>query len=165
MHKLLTLTVIFLAFKANAAPASQESVESLFTVMKTESMMESMYETVEHVMRDGMKQSVQGKQVTPEQQRFFDSVPVKFVAVMRQEFGWQKLKPLYVQLYSETFEQNEVDGLVAFYTSPAGQAFVNKMPAVMQKSLALTQSLMQSLMPKMTSAINDAMAEAKLPRQ
>jgi uncharacterized protein len=165
MRKFLTLAAIFVAFQAYAVPASQESVENLLTVMKTESMMESMYGSVEQMMRQGMKQSVQGKPLTAEQQRFFDSVPTKFVAVMRQEFNWEKIKSMYVQLYRDTFEQNEVDDLITFYASPAGQAFVNKMPVVMQKSLALTQSLMQSLMPKMTAAINDAMAEPKLSKQ
>ena len=73
------------------------------------------------------------------------------------------MKPLYVQLYRDTFEQEEVDGLLAFYASPTGQAFVNKMPMVMQKSMALSQSLMQSIIPKMTAAMKDAMAEAKVP--
>ena len=67
-----------------------------------------------------------------------------------------------MQLYRDTFEQEEVDGLLVFYASPAGQAYVNKMPVVMQKSMALSQSLMQSIIPKMTAAMQDAIAEAKI---
>ena len=77
--------------------------------------------------------------------------------------SWQRMKPLYVQLYQDTFEQDEVDGLLAFYTSPTGQAFLNKMPVVMQKSMALSQSLMQSALPKMTAAMKEALSEAKIP--
>ncbi len=164
MRKLLILAVAFITFSAHASPASQESVESLFAVMKTESMMDSIYGSMEQMMRQGMKQAVQGNTLSPEQQRIFDAVPAKFVTVMREEFNWGKMRPLYVQLYRDTFEQEEVDGLLAFYTSPTGQAFVNKMPVVMQKSIGLSQSLMQSLIPKMTAAINDAVAEAKLSK-
>jgi hypothetical protein len=45
--------------------------------------------------------------------------------------------------------------------SHAGQAVVNKMPAVLQKSVAISQSLMASFIPKMRAAIDEAMAEAK----
>jgi hypothetical protein len=83
---------------------------------------------------------------------------------MKQELSWQKLKPLYVQIYRESFEQEEVDGLVAFYASPAGKAMLDKMPTVMQKSMAITQPLMQSLIPKMKSAMEEAMSEARLSK-
>lgn len=59
----------------------------------------------------------------------------------------------------------EIDGLIAFYASPAGQAFINKMPVVLQKSMAISQSLMQSLMPKMSAAMKEAMTEAKIQKQ
>ena len=113
-------------------------------------------------MRQGMKDSLQGKPVSAEQQRVLDTVPQKFMAVMREEFNWSKMKPMYIQLYSETFEQDEIDGLLAFYKSPVGQAFVTKMPVVMNKSMVIAQSQMQSLIPKMKEAIDSAMAEAKV---
>ena len=165
MRKLLTFAALLAALNASAAPASQESVENLLAATKVESMMDSMYVGMEQMMRQGMNQAAQGKPLSAEQQRIFDAVPTKFVAVMREELNWEKMKPLYVQLYRDTFEQDEIDGLVAFYTSPAGKAFVNKMPLVMQKSLALSQSLMQSLIPKMKAAMKDAMAEAKVSNE
>jgi uncharacterized protein len=165
MLKLVTLAALFVAMNAHAAPASQESVEKLLIDMKTESTLESVFGGMEQSMRQSMMQSTQGQPITPEQQHYFDALPPKFLAIMREEMNWGKLKPMYVQLYRETFEQNEVDDLLVFYASPAGKAFVNKMPVVMQKSLAISQSLMQSSMPKMMAAIKDAMAEAKVSVQ
>jgi hypothetical protein len=109
-----------------------------------------------------MQQAAQGKTLTAEQQRIFDAVPARFVAVMRAEFGWAKMKPMYVQLYRDTFEQEEIDGLIAFYRSPVGQAFTSKMPLIMQKSMALTQAQMQTFIPKMKAAMEGAIAEAKV---
>jgi len=83
-------------------------------------------------------------------------------AAMREELNWEKLKPMHVQLYRDTFEQEEIDGLLAFYRSPVGQAFVNKMPLVMQKAMAMGQSQMQAVIPKMKTAIESAIAEAKV---
>jgi uncharacterized protein len=162
MLKLLTLAALFFSLNTHAAPASQESVENLLAATKTESMMDSMYGSMEQMMRQGLKQSTAGQPVTAEQQRYFDALPAKFVAVMRDEMNWQKMKPMYVQIYRDSFDQNEIDGLLAFDTSPAGQAFINKVPMVMQKSMAVSQSMIQSFVPKMTKAIQDAMAEAKV---
>jgi hypothetical protein len=162
MRKLLLLLSLLASLNAQAAPASEESVEKLLDASRAESLINSLYSSMEDVMRNAMTQATQGKSLSAEQQRVLDAVPAKFVAVMMQEMSWQKLKPLYVQIYRETFEQEEIDGLVAFYASPAGKAMLDKMPAVMQKSMALTQPLMQSLIPKMKSAMAQAMSEAKL---
>jgi uncharacterized protein len=61
-------------------------------------------------------------------------------AMLREEMTWDKLRPVYVQIYQESFTQEEIDGLIAFYESPAGFAFVEKMPFVMQKSMSIMQS-------------------------
>ncbi len=148
--------------QAVAAPASTESIETLLKVTKTESTFDTMYANMEQFMRQSMQQATLGKTLTPEQQQVIDTVPTKFVAVMRAELTWDKLKPQFVQLYRETFDQEEIDGLVAFYRSTAGQAFTNKMPVVMQKSMAISQSQMQTIIPKMKAAMEQAMAEAKL---
>lgn len=163
MRKLIVIAAtIFIALDASAVPANQESVETLLAVTRTETMMDSMYGGMEQMMRQGMQQAVQGKTLSSEQQRIFDALPARFVAVMREEFNWTKMKPMYVQLYRDTFEQEEIDGLVAFYRSPAGQAFTNKMPLVMQKAMAISQAQMQAFIPKMKTAIESAVAEAKV---
>jgi len=165
MRKLIvTAIVAFVTAQANAAPASPDSVETLLTVMKTEAMLDSVYASMEQIMRQSMQQAAGGKPMTPEQRRVLDAVPGKFVTVMKSELTWEKLKPQFVQLYLETFDQEEIDGLLAFYRSAAGQAFINKMPTVMQKSMAIAQSQMQTLLPKMKAAIEQAVSDAKLTK-
>ena len=163
MRKLLASAALLNALNAYATPASQESVENLLAATKVESMMDSLYMNMEQMMRQGIGQAIRDKPLNQEQRRVIDAMPAKFVAVMREEVSWQKMQPLYVQIYRDTFEQEEVDGLLAFYASPAGQAYVNKMPIVMQKSMAISQSVLQLLQPKMTAAMKDAMAQAKVP--
>lgn len=162
MKRLLASLVLLGAAAAHAAPASQESVERLLAVTRADTMMESMYVGVEQVMRQAVARAVQGRPVKAEQQRVLDAIPRKFAAVMREEMAWPKMKPLYLQLYQETFEQDEIDGMLAFYATPAGRATLDKMPVVIQKSFALSQTLMQSVMPKMDAAMKEALAEAKL---
>lgn len=162
MRALILAATLAISFGAQAVPASQESVETLLAVTRAEALMDSLYSGMDQMMRQSIQQAVQGQSISAEQQRMLDVIPEKFVAVMREEMSWKKMKPQYVQLYRETFEQEEIDGMLAFYASPAGQALINKMPVVMQKSLALSQSLLQSVYPKMKAAMQEAMKDAKV---
>lgn len=165
MPKLLMPALLALAaVRADAAPPSAESVEKLLAVTKTESMIDSMYAGAEQAMRQSMRQAVGDRTLSAEQQRVFDALPARFTALLRSEMSWSSLRPQYVQLYRDTFDQEEIDGLLRFYQSKPGQAFVSKMPLVMQKSMAIAQSQMQSFLPKMQRAVEDAVREARLAR-
>lgn len=164
VRKLLSAAALFAALNAWAAPANTESVEELLAITKTGAVMESSYAAMDQMMRRGMQQGLQGKTLTPEQQRVVDAVPAKFIVIMREEYSWERMKPQYVQLYRDTFDQEEVEGLIAFYRTPAGQAYIAKLPVVMQKSIALAQSMMQTLAPRFAVAMKEAMAEAKIAR-
>jgi len=161
---LVCALLIVCTARAAAAPASERSIEDLLATTKAEALVESMHGHAEQMMRQGLRQAIQGRTLTPEQQRALDQVPARFVALMREELDWNKMKPLYIQLYRESFDQDELDGLLAFYKSAAGQAFINKMPLVMQKSMALLQGQMQSVLPKMKAAIDQALEDAQIPR-
>jgi hypothetical protein len=149
---------------AHAAPASQESIEALLVATKAESLVDGMYGNIEQAMRRSLAAATQGRPVSEEQQRILDAMPAKFSKVMREEMSWPKMRPLYIQIYQESFSQEEIDGLLAFYSSPAGQAFVAKMPVVMQRSMEVMQSQMVPLMEKMKAAMQEAVAEAKLSK-
>ncbi len=150
---------------AQAAPASAESIERLLALTRVETLLDSMYGNLEQLMRQNMRQSLGDRPLTAEQRRVIDELPGRFSKVMRQEFNWSTLKPMYVRVYQESFEQPEIDGLIAFYASPTGQAFVDKMPLVMQKSMALMQEQMRTLVPRMTREIEQTLKDAKIPQQ
>jgi uncharacterized protein len=162
MAKLITLfaSLVF-ASLAHCAPPSQESIDRLLADAKVEKLLDTMSVNVDQVMRRSMETSMQGQQLSPEQRRVIDATAAKFVQVMREEMTWDNLRPLYVQIYQESFTQDEIDGLIAFYESPAGVAFVEKMPVVMQKSMSIMQSRMAPMMEKMKAAMKEAIAEPK----
>ena len=162
MVKLITLLAsLVFASLAYCAPASEESIDRLLADTKVEKLLDTMSVNVDQVMRRSMEASMQGQQLSPEQRRAIDATAATFVQVMREEMTWDKLRPLYVQIYQESFTQEEIDGLIAFYESPAGVAFVEKMPFVMQKSMSIMQSRMAPMMEKMKAAMKEAIAEPK----
>jgi len=52
-----------------------------------------------------------------------------------------------VKAYDETFSDEEVDAILAFYETPAGRAMVAKTPALLAKSVSIVQSQMGDLTP------------------
>ena len=162
MVKLITLLAsLVFASLAYCAPASEESIDRLLADTKVEKLLDTMSVNVDQVMRRSMEASMQGQPLSPEQRRVIDATAASFVQVMREEMTWDKMRPLYVQIYQESFTQEEIDGLIAFYESPAGVAFVEKMPFVMQKSMSIMQSRMAPMMEKMKAAMKDAIAKPK----
>ncbi|MEO5733993.1 MAG: DUF2059 domain-containing protein [Rubrivivax sp.] len=160
----LTACVVALAAPpaALAAPASEPSVRELLAVTQTESLLTQSYTQVEGLIRQSVAQSVAGRTLTDEQKRMVEAAPARLAAVMREAMTWTKLEPIYVGIYRENFDQEEVDGLIAFYKSPVGRSFVSKMPAVMQRSLSVTMVQLKDLMPKLQAEMEQILKDAKV---
>jgi hypothetical protein len=163
MKKILaSFTLVVCAFSALAAEPTDASVDKLLTLTKAESMMDSIYGNLEQNMRQGMKQATAGKKLTDEQTRLLESAQKKHLEVMHKELTWSDLKPVYTQIYKENFDQADIDGLTAFYSSKVGQNYLNKMPVAMQKSVTAVQQRMAPVVSKMGDAMKAALAEAKV---
>ncbi|MCY1384950.1 hypothetical protein D9M69_732630 [compost metagenome] len=83
------------------------------------------------------------------------------MALMKKELSWEVLAPMYVDIYGKSFTEDEVQGMLAFYRTPAGQAVVDKMPVVMQHSMEAMQSRMGSLMPEMQKLLAEELESAQ----
>ena len=147
---------------ALAAPASPASVEQLLVLTRADQVVDIMYAGLEQNMRHGMNAMAGSRPLTPEQQQVLQALPAKLSQVMRQELSWTVLEPLLLSVYAETFDQEEVDGLIAFYQSPIGQRFAQKQAPLTQRSAAATQQLMMTVMPKIQVAMEAALKEAGL---
>ena len=83
-------------------------------------------------------------------------------ALISEDFSWNVMEPLYVKVYQETFSQSEIDGMVSFYSSPTGQAVVDKLPLAMQNAMsAMQERVMKTLVPKLQQMAQDTAARIK----
>ena len=162
MKYLTSLVCAFaLCTAVHAAPPSPESVERLLAASGAEKLVNSMQQQLDGMMKAGMDQALKGQDVPPEARQLADNMRQKMVADMKDELSWASMKDLYIQVYSESFTQEDIDGLTAFYESPAGKSFVSKMPTVMQKTIALMQQRMGPIMQKMQKSMHEAVTEAQ----
>jgi hypothetical protein len=72
----------------------------------------------------------------------------KMIAMVDEMLNWDTLLPMYMRIYQESFTQDELDGMTAFYKTPAGQAVVRKMPLVMQRVLGEMQVMLKPMQEK-----------------
>lgn len=166
------LVAIFLSttpFLCYAAEPSQESIEKLLKVTQTQKMVEQMIPQIEGMMKSVADKEIDAQNLPPEQsaeaKALSASITKKVIPILRDQLSWGNLKKIYIPIYRESFTQEEIDGLIAFYSSPAGNALVVKMPIVAQKSMAATQQLIVPMMQQMQKAVAEATAEMKKPAE
>jgi hypothetical protein len=137
-----------IGFAATAdAPASDTSILELLEVTKSRQLLDNMSAQLDSVTRTSMQQALAGKQVSAEQQKILDDMRAQLIEIFGKHMQWVELEPMFVDIYKRTFTQSEVDGMLAFYKTPAGQAVIAKMPLAMQNSMQAMQSKLATLMP------------------
>ena len=157
----LLLTTLLLGTSAFAAPPSNESISQLLVATRMERSVGAAQQGLEQAVRNSINQSLQGRTLTPQGQKVIEKFSADAGVIIRKEINWADLKGAYLKLYAETFTQEEVDGLLAFYRSPAGVALLEKMPLVTQKSAAITQQRIGPLVEKLKASMAQTVQDAK----
>jgi uncharacterized protein len=140
-----TASLLLVISLASAQGLSKEAkIERLLELTNGQATMNQMFEQ----MKTMMAPSPIPANATPEQQAKAQQFQTKILDMMKSRINWEKLRPEYVKAYSETFSDEEIDGILAFYESPAGRAMQAKMPIFVTKIMALTQAQMKDLMPE-----------------
>jgi hypothetical protein len=134
--------VLLLAGTAFADEASRKAkAEEVLKLTNSEQMMKQMIDRAR-----AMQTARASKLDLPEDQKAqAEALQNKIMQVISDRMSWEKLKPQFVQIYADTYTDEELDGIVAFYKSPAGQAMLAKMPEIMTKSMKVAQDAMQGV--------------------
>jgi hypothetical protein len=90
-----------------------------------------------------------------------EEIQQKTMALLSDRMSWDKLKPALVKVYSETYTEEEINGIVAFYKSQAGQAMLEKSPLLMQRVMAMSQELVGDLTPEIKRITEDVKQKSK----
>ena len=162
----LVVTLVFAVFAAQAvlaqeAKPSEASVRQLFEVMHSSKLLDAYMTQIDTTVRASMQQALAGQQLNPKQQKILDDMGRQIGSLVKAELNWPAIEPLMIDVYRNTFSQHEVDGMLAFYRSEAGQAVIAKLPTAMQLSMTGIQSHAQALTPKIVQLEKDTAAQLK----
>jgi hypothetical protein len=142
--------VIFLCsvVAARAVPPSDESILKMMNALQLQTTLDQMVAQLDAGMKAGLQQLMQGKELTPLQTAQVGQLQTRMSATIKDELSFAKVKDVYLQAYRETFTQDEVNGINAFYASPAGKAMIEKIPLATKKAQTLLQARMGPMIQK-----------------
>jgi len=124
---------------ASAAPPSQAQIDQLLELTRARESIASMLPQIQASQQQMIQQMLAGKELSAEQQRALDATVNTSMDTIARLLSWDELQPLYHDLYTQTFDADEVQAMIDFYTSPAGQSMVQKMPLLMQNAMQAVQ--------------------------
>lgn len=148
------------AYGADTKP-SDESIKELLRVTESRNLVDSMMGQMDNLFKSSMQQALQGKTITQKEQKLADDMQKKMIVIFKEEMNWEMLEPLFMQIYRDSFTQQEVDGMLAFYKSPSGQSVIRKMPLVMQNTMTEMQKRMGPIYQKLSKMTEETITEMK----
>lgn len=165
MRRWIAVLVMAAAVAPCAARADEASkqakVKELFTAMHMDHVLDPMLKAIQQEMQ-GMIQNAMGtKQMTPEQTKLTQAYMAQSMAVVNQSLGWSALEPDYVKLYVATYSESEIEGILAFYKSAAGQAMLAKSPQLTKGAMQIVHGRMSAFQPKIQALQQQYVAKMK----
>lgn len=133
-------------------PPTEASVRELLAVTEAKQLIDNSMSQIDAAIQAGVKQSLQGRELTPQQEKILDEMRANLLVIFGEEFTWAKLEPTFVDVYRRSLSQSEVDGMIAFYRTDAGRAVIAKMPLIMQNSMQMVQAQLGGMMPRIQQA-------------
>lgn len=157
----ILLTCLLWCGLACAAPPSDASLEEMMSIGNVHQLLDSVKTQMDGISKGAVNQALQGKELTPERQAIIERMQDKIAVLMHDTLDWDTLKPMFFRVYRQSFTQEDVDGIIAFYKSPAGQAMISKMPLVMQNMMSEMTQMMKPMQQKMLEIQHETLEEMK----
>ncbi len=141
--RILLVAALFVPASVAAEHDKRALADELLTVMRSEKLIDQVMQQVSA----STQQQMSAMNVPPEMKAASEQMNKELMTYLRQTLDWTKLKPQFVDMYADVFSEDELRQVLVFYKSPAGQAFLDKTPQLMQRSVTMMQGLMADVMP------------------
>ncbi len=138
--------------RADEASKSAKAAE-LLQLTQGDQMMKAM----EPMMKGMLAQAE--KDIPAEQRAKVGEIQEKIMALIAVSLN--NAKPALAKVYTDTYTEEEIDGILTFYKSAVGKAFLQKMPDVMQRSMPVMMQMMRDLQPEMKTMIEGLKEKSK----
>ncbi len=139
---------------AAAASAKTARIERLLELTNSQANVDQMTAQIFKMLP-----SIVPPNAPPAEKSKLEAAQAQSRELITKQMSWVRMKPKYAQLYDETFTIEELDGMVAFYESPAGRSMLTKMPTLLQKSMAIGQEAFNEIVPELQRLQKEASAQ------
>ena len=141
------------------SPPSEASIRQLLEASQVHKNLDTIMGQMDQLMTQMMQQVTNGQTVSPAVQKQIDAGRTEMISMMKEVLDWQKLEPMYIRIYQKSFNQKEINDLIAMYQTPGAQALINKMPLVFQNTMGEMQTLMQPIIQRMQRTQQQVLAQ------
>ena len=131
------------------SPADDARIDRLLEVMRAREMLDATLPQIEASQQQMLAQMTAGRELDAAQQQRIDVLLASSSSAVRKALSWENLAPVYRDIYRQTFTGEDIDAIVAFYESPAGQRMLEKMPELMQNTMTAMQRLVVPMLQQM----------------
>lgn len=138
----LFLIAASVAFGQAAENTKTAKIIEIFRLTKTDQMQKQMLAQMVE-----MNASIDPKMRATSQ---------KTMDLIGQKMSWEAMKADYIKLYDDTYTEDEISGILMFYQSAPGQAFIAKTPILMSNMMAMVQKRMAEMKPEMDRLIKES---------
>jgi len=138
---------------------TDDSVRQLLQIQRAQTIIEQLSRQMDATFMATINQQLQNKTLSAEDKQRIEAGKERLKVVTSKLLTWETMEPIYLKVYEDSFSQSEVDSMIAFYSTPAGQAIVAKLPLVAQNTLTAMQQQMKSLVPQAQQIAKDTATE------
>jgi hypothetical protein len=151
----LLILILCLPLAARADEASHRAkAAQMVELLHTERMVQQNTAAILKQVCDAANQEM-GANPTPQNKIQLTAFENKASQLIDAQVGWKALQPGIVDLYAQTFSEQDLDAIIAFYKTPAGIALLDKMPSINDQIVQLARSKLAILQPQINQALDD----------
>jgi len=140
LTRLPAILLLLVSGLVHAAPPSQAQIDELLEITRVRESIASMLPQIQASQQQMIRQVLAGRELSEQQRSELDATMSTSMKAVADLLSWDQLQPLYRELYAQTFDAEEVQAMIDFYTSPVGQSMVQKMPQLMQNAMQAVQA-------------------------
>jgi hypothetical protein len=149
------------AKRAAAAPPSREDVLKLFDLLQITKTMDAVIKATKQQSMEIAEQMIREKipDITATQKKQFEEI---MDDVMQSSLGPAAIKEMLeatIPVYQRHLTKADLDAMVAFYSSPAGQKILREQPAMVQESMEASAGIQQRIARSMFQKIDERIAK------
>lgn len=146
---------------------TQEQLSKLFDAMRIREQMQSMRQIMPSIVQQQIKSAMQqteatlpaGTKLTPSQRAAIENIMAKYVGKAMDLYPADEMRGDMAAIYQRHLSKDDVDGMIAFYSSPAGQHLLDAQPVIAQEFMPVVISKVSARSQVMTKEMMKEIGE------
>jgi uncharacterized protein len=152
---LLLVFALTLPLAAHADEASHRTkAAEMMTVLHTQRMVQQISDNLKKQIADAADK-IAGPTPTDDAKAKVADFEKKADQLIDAQLSWDTMQAGFTDIYTKNLTEEQLDGIIAFYKSPAGVALLENMPTVNNQVTQFGGSHMTALQPQLKQMFED----------